>query len=185
MLIDLLRSQLISLGVRPIEEVVSFDRAEARLKDALQRLLEGDEGAATEFERWDEYVRNHPEYKRRELEKQALWRFENMPLNHAASRNVKTFIPVDIFTCTKDYLSGMLPRALARRVWNEKCLWLLQMSPHAIAKLHIADLQSKFSTQGLDEIELRAVYFALPDKFENDSTGEKENWRDGILQRLQ
>ena len=39
-LIDLLRSQLIGLGVRPIEEVVSFERAEARLKDALQRLLE-------------------------------------------------------------------------------------------------------------------------------------------------
>jgi tetratricopeptide (TPR) repeat protein len=185
MLLDLLRSQLLGLGVRPIEEVVSYDRAEARLKEALQRLLEGNEDAAADFERWDEYVRNHPEYKRRELEKIALWQSENSPLNAAALYNAKSYVPVDIYTCTKDHVFSSLPKPLARRVWNEKSLWLLRMSPALIAKLHIADLQSKYSTQSLDEIELRAVYAVMPPKFENDSTGEKEGWRAGILQRLQ
>lgn len=185
MMIDMLRSQLLGLGVRPIEEVVTFEQAEIRLKDALQRLLEGNEAAAAEFERWDEYVRNHPEYKRRELERVAIWQSENMPLNVFAMRNIKSFIPVDIYNCTKDFLYSTLPRALARRVWDEKALWLLRTDPRKIAKLHIADLQSKYSTQSLDEVELRAVLWALPEKFENDATGEKANWRAAILQRLQ
>ena len=37
----------------------------------------------------------------------------------------------------------------------------------------------------MDELELRAVYAALPEKFDNDAKGEKAAWCEAILQSIQ
>lgn len=39
--------------------------------------------------------------------------------------------------------------------------------------------------QGLDELELRALYAALPEKFDNDAKGDKAAWCEAILQSIQ
>lgn len=39
--------------------------------------------------------------------------------------------------------------------------------------------------QGLDELELRAIYAALPEKFDNDAKGDKAAWCEAILQSIQ
>jgi hypothetical protein len=46
-----------------------------------------------------------------------------------------------------------------------------------IARLHAVDLHNKFNCQGLDLVELRAVWAALPLKFENDMDERKSEWR--------
>jgi hypothetical protein len=53
------------------------------------------------------------------------------------------------------------------------------MMPSDIAKLHIADLNSKYSfqSQGLDLMELLAIYASIPYKFDNDHNGKKASWR--------
>ena len=45
-----------------------------------------------------------------------------------------------------------------------------------IKKYHIADLQGKFGNQGLDIIEMRAVWKSIPMEFENDGDGKKAEW---------
>jgi hypothetical protein len=39
--------------------------------------------------------------------------------------------------------------------------------------------------QGLDELELRAIYSSLPEKFDNDAKGDKAAWCEAILQSIQ
>jgi hypothetical protein len=39
--------------------------------------------------------------------------------------------------------------------------------------------------QGLDELELRAIYATLPEKFDNDAKGDKAGWCEAILQSIQ
>ena len=75
--------------------------------------------------------------------------------------------------------------ALAKRVWEKKALWLVHMAPEQIAKTHIADLSNKYQVQGLDLSELRAVYAALPNEFENDRNGAKAQWRAAARAKLE
>jgi tetratricopeptide (TPR) repeat protein len=185
-LINILTSQVESLGVVPIAEVVTFAKAEQRLQNSLVRLMEGDEEAAKDFDKWDQFVRNHPEFKAKEESKKLKWTRENTPINTAALRHIKSLVPPSIIVSyTLQMLEEALPSAIAKRVWSKKALWLTRISPSRISRLHIADLQTKYSTQGLDEIELRAVFAALPVTFENDGKGDKAAWRDSVLQSLQ
>ena len=39
--------------------------------------------------------------------------------------------------------------------------------------MHAADLSSKYAYQGLDVMEMRAVFLACPDTFLNDGDGKK------------
>jgi hypothetical protein len=51
--------------------------------------------------------------------------------------------------------------------------------------VHIADLQAKYSNQGLDLLEMRAVWAALPQEFDLDSDAKKAQWRHFFCQKLQ
>ena len=185
MLISMLKSQLMATGQKPIEEVVTFAEAEEKLKGALGRLLMGDEKASEEYDKWDHFVRNHPEYKLNEDKKSGRWKRDNELLNNTALRFMRTYVPPDIITkCTLPMLESKLPKAVARRIWTKKTIWLTRIPKDHIAKLHIADLQSKYSPQGLDELELRAMWAALPEKFDNDPKGEKAAWRQDVLDLL-
>ena len=176
-LIIMLKSQLISNGVKPIEEVVPLEKAEEKLKMALSRLMEGDESAETEFSRWDEYVRNHPEFKAKEEQRREIWRQQNAIVNTACLRRMRAIVPADVFQTTLGALNNHLPPTVSKRVWMRKALWLTRLDSNLIAKIHVADLQTKYSTQGLDEIELRALWACMPEKFENDPKDLKLNWK--------
>lgn len=184
-LIVMLKSQLVSNGVKPIEIVVGFEKAEENLKGTLQRLMSGDETAEAEFNKWDEYVRNHPEFKAKEEKKQTDWYTDNFEVNLHCLYRIKSIVPPNICQTTYAKLEKRLPPTVCKRVWMRKALWLVRYDKDVIAKAHIADLQTKFSTQGLDEVELRAVWASLPDKFENDNRDLKAAWKASILVSLQ
>ena len=53
-----------------------------------------------------------------------------------------------------------------------------------MARLHAADLNLTYSIQGLDLVELRAVWACLPATFENDGDDRKAAWKEKVLTRL-
>lgn len=78
-----------------------------------------------------------------------------------------------------------LPTTLARRLLQKKVLWFVRMHELDIQRLHYVDLIGKFSSHGLDLRELRAVWAALPNKFENDPQGEKRRWKQELFHKLE
>lgn len=183
-LVQMLTSQLISKGVQPIMEIISYSSAQDKLKASLQNLMNGDETAESEFTKWDEYVRNHPEYKAQEENNRKEWMLSNTTVNYLCRNRIRALVPCDITHASLQQLEADLPKPIAQRVWTRKALWLTRMRPQDIAKLHFVDLRSKYSVQGLDEVELRAVWASLPDTFENDHSKEKETWKKSILEGL-
>ena len=99
MLIDLLKNQIINLGHKPIEEIVTFQRAEKNLQNALARIMDGDESASDDFDKWDEFVRNHPEYKARQERIRDRFKKDNFLVNKAALRRLRSLIPAGIIFC--------------------------------------------------------------------------------------
>lgn len=93
MLIDLLRNQIVNLGHKPIAEIVTYQKAESNLQSALARLMDGDETASDDFDKWDEFVRNHPEYKAKQLRLKERFKQENLAVNQAALRMYRTIVP--------------------------------------------------------------------------------------------
>ena len=145
--------------------------------------------AQAEFDKWDKFIRNHPEHIAAMEEEVKAWVATNEPHNQAALRLMRSYLPPNIWNSERAELdrslsSAGLPPALVKRVWEKKVLWLLRAEPGFIARIHAADLNLKYTIQGLDLTEVRAVYACLPDKFENDSDDRKEEWRAKCLSRL-
>ena len=45
-----------------------------------------------------------------------------------------------------------MPEALLKRLWDKRVLWFVRMQPTAIAKLHMADLATKYLEVYIDSI---------------------------------
>ena len=146
---------------------LSYD--EARL-ELLVRLQEG-----------------NAEYREQVAAEQEAWRRSVDPFLCESLLRMRSYIPPDIFSTTLDalLLLGLTPE-LAKRVLAKKCLWLTRMGPDDIARLHEADLNGRFNTQGegLDLVELAAIYASLPERFVNDRLGKKVEWRDAVERTL-
>eukprot|EP01038_Epipyxis_sp_PR26KG_P006360 gene6360-8760_t len=110
-------------------------------------------------------------------------------------RKMREIIPLDIYKSTlPSLISYGLPETIANRIWNNKILWLICMHQDDISKLHLADLRGKYTISGLDIIEMRAIWFNLPNwkhhGVERNScnsssieTGKAE-WKNGFKAKL-
>ncbi len=87
---------------------------------------------------------------------------------------MRGLIPVKIAVMSlKEVIACGLPSAIADRIWNNKLLWLVCMHDDDIPKIHIADLRGKYSSHGLDIVEMRALWKVLRDKWPSgDARGE-------------
>ena len=105
-------------------------------------------------------MRAHPDHAREEKEKAEEWESRNAPLNEKALHTMRSFVPEDI--TTNSSLKAMLERGvapqLARRLTNNRALWLVRVAEPFLKRGHIADLKSKYAIHGLDLTELRAVW---------------------------
>jgi hypothetical protein len=102
---------------------------------------------------------------------------------------MRGFIPPHVFNSTLQSLTlvDKLPTDLAKRILAKKCLWLVRVSTADIGKMHIAELTGRFNpeAQGLDIVELAAIFANIPEKFSNDDAkGSKEKWRLSIEECL-
>lgn len=54
-------------------------------------------------------------------------------------------VPPDILRTTRRHLEAAgMPEALLKRLWDKRVLWFVRMQPTSIAKLHMADLATKY-----------------------------------------
>jgi hypothetical protein len=110
--------QLQDSGLVPITEVVSLEEAEASLRAAFQALVaageagSGAEGPArqgrteaeaaaaaqAEFDKWDTFIRNHPDHIERKKREAAEWLAEQAGANASALLLAKTFVPPNVWS---------------------------------------------------------------------------------------
>ena len=185
--IEVLKSQLLNAGIKPISEMVSYEDAKEFLKNAIKAASESDSHEnIKEVERWDEFIKNHPKYVEEEKEKEEAWKNDNFLKNIEALEIQQKIIPKNIYSgASVDILMEKgLKKELAVRLMRNRVLWLVHMDPNQIALTHLADLRFKYSFAGLDLIEMRALYACMPEKFEHDDTGEKMQWLSSIREKL-
>lgn len=185
--IEVLKSQLLNAGIKPISEMVSYEDAKEFLKNAIKAASESDSHEnIKEVERWDEFIKNHPKYVEEEKEKEEAWKNDNFLKNIEALEIQQKIIPKNIYSgASVDILMEKgLKKELAVRLMRNRVLWLVHMDPNQIALTHLADLRFKYSFAGLDIIEMRALYACMPEKFEHDDTGEKMQWLSSVREKL-
>ncbi|CAK9109808.1 Zinc transporter ZIP10 (Solute carrier family 39 member 10) (Zrt- and Irt-like protein 10) (ZIP-10) [Durusdinium trenchii] len=169
---------------------VTLEHAEERMREAVQRLMNSESTAdqfqaQADFEKWDQIVLNHPDHIERERLKWQKWEEDNEPKNKAALEEMRGLVKQAYFTMGPEELKkdGVAPK-LASRIGQKKVLQLYYMPKDKISSLHSVTLSNQYSTQGLDIVELRAIYAVIPEEFNNDSDGKKAEWRANIKQRL-
>lgn len=164
--------------------VVSLEEARQNMGEAAQRLGKGDESAESEVERWDKVVRMHPDHEKEQLEMQRKWDAEQRESNEDALRRMRRLLPPDIATRSPKEMQDLgMAKKCANRLTSQRALRLIVTHPEESVKMHIADL-SMCTNQGLDIVEMRAVYAMLPEKFDLDGDGKKAKWRDNFVQKL-
>ncbi|CAN0093342.1 unnamed protein product, partial [Phaeothamnion confervicola] len=183
--IALLKKQLEDSGQQALE-FVSLDVARERMQQAVQKLMSGDESAEKDVDKWDKTIRMHPDYAKEQEEKSKLWEEANRPKNEAALRQLRCLIPPDVRTSgINKMVQEGVPRTVAQRIWKVKVLQWVRWHPEDLVKIHIADLQTKYSNQGLDLVEMRAVWAAMPREFDLDGDGKKAQWLGFFRLKLQ
>lgn len=179
-----LQLQLKAAGQEAVE-YMTLDEAKAKMQAAVERLMQGDLKAEKELEKLDTAIKLHPDYIKEEEEKAARWEAEQQPKWQDALKNTRGFIPPNIMNLSKgELIEKGVPKEIAARVFSKKVLWFVRKDPRDIAKTHQADLNSKYTSQGLDIVEMRAVYAVLPEEFELDSDGKKAKWKHNFKQKM-
>ncbi|KAJ8604927.1 hypothetical protein CTAYLR_004336 [Chrysophaeum taylorii] len=185
---ETLKGQLRQAGLMVVEEVVSYEDAKERLRKATLRVLESDSPAAErELCKWDVFVGCHPRHLEEQLANQAAWHRENSAANALCRRVVAGFVPPEVMArgASKKALrlAGLEPAAV-KRVFETPALWLTRAPPTLVARVHVADLRSRYQVSQLTLLELRAVYASLPKDFEADPNGDKSQWRASVETKL-
>jgi len=168
----------------------TLEDAEEKMKAVVPRLMSDNPNesseAQEEFDQWDKIIRNHADYKAREENKWKTWEAEQEHANMEALATMRNIVPREILTgVSVEFLQSRgLSVSAAKRVMNTKILQFLYMDHETIAKVHIADLSSRYIPQGLDIIELRAIYTQLPKEFYNDRDGSKKAWLETYRNKL-
>ena len=130
----------------------------------------------------------NPEYKAQKAKELERWRSSVQAFTKECLREMRTFISARIFKHSVASLQTETgyPIGLCKRLLSKKCLWLTRISTEDICRMHVADLLNKFNplSQGLDIVEIAAIYAQMPPKFLVDPGGKKEKFRESIVQHV-
>lgn len=182
---EILRDQLVKKGENPLQYIPL-----ARIKAELDSIF----AAANAGQPYDEgrldYLLTcmdvNPEYKREKQLEDEKWRESMREYSTECLQIMRGFIPPTIFSASVGSLKAecRYSQDLAKRLFTKKCLWLVRVMPSDIEKMHIAELQGRFNpqAQGLDIVELAAVFAAIPINFGKDH--KKEAWRLSLEKQL-
>lgn len=184
--IQILKNQLELAGIKPIDDIITYEDAKEKLKQSLILASEKDSFEnISEVERWDSFVTSHPKFILEKQNEEEQWKLlQNESITESLNIQ-KNIIPKDITNLSiEDLTKRNMNKQLATRIFRNKSLWLVHFSKEEISKLHFADLQYKFSNVGLDIIELKALYACLPDEFMFDHNNKKQIWKKDIIERL-
>lgn len=185
-LVLMLQKQLAAAGVDPTVASISLDDAKEKLQGALKKLLDGDESAQPEYDKWDRIVSCHPEHLAEQERLENEWEEKIQKLCLEALAELRDIVPVDIKHMTPESLAKLpgMHKSKVNRLMRKKALWLIYEPTERIAKTHAADLMIKYSSSGLDFREIKALYAVAPVVMENDSDGRKAEWRVQLKRKL-
>ena len=184
-LVAMLQKQLKAAGVDPETALLSLDEIKANLQEATKRLMEGDERAQPEFDKWEKILSSHPEHIEALERAENEWESTEQAPNEAALLHLRGLFPPNLSSIKKDDLEDKVGPELAKRILHKPVLRMVTMEPSHIAKIHAADLVCKYAFNGLDLRETRALYCALPvDGFQNDADGRKADWAERLKTKL-
>ena len=174
-----LQKQLAAAGVDPTAASISLDKAKEMLHAALTRLMDGDQKAQGEYDKWDKLVSCHPEHLEEQEKQEREWEEAMKTECQSALEDMKKIVPCNIKNLRADDVAKIpgMHATLAKRLLRKKALWLLHVPTEDISKFHAADLMVKFSISGLDFRELKALYAVVPKVMDNDADGRKTEWR--------
>ena len=185
-LVLMLQKQLAAVGVDPTAAAISLDEAKEQLGAALNRLMGGDMSAQAEYDKWDRLVSCHPEHLEEQERLEQEWEDNIKSECQEALVTMQGIVPKNIKDISLAEL-GDLPgmhKSLAKRISRKRALWLLHTPPADIAKFHAADLMIKYTVNGLDFRELKALYAVVPEEMENDGDGRKAEWREQLREKV-
>jgi DNA-binding transcriptional MerR regulator len=176
-------------GLRSFEEIkLLYSAASLRYfgDDATGVAPDTSDEAASDLQLRERLFNAHPERAHEERARLAAWRDEHLPRCLIALTVMRTIVPPGARGVTVETLVKKgLPLEVARRVARNPALGLIGTHPDDIARMALSDLQQA-TTQGLDVIELRAVFAALPAQMANDdSKGSKATWVKEVQAGLQ
>ena len=125
-LISSLKHQMQAAGIQPVAKEIPLEEAEAKLKAALQRLMEGDADfeVQNEFERWDRLVSSHPDHIRKLQEQDEAWDKEEYTENQKALSTLQKAVPTRVASMTTEEISKVCgSQTLAKRIKKKRALW--------------------------------------------------------------
>lgn len=184
---SILKSQLLHHGIRPIE-YIPLAELNAELSEIFALANRGVEFDEARLDYLLMCMDNNPEYVTQQETKAKAWRDEISTFAAACLRIMRGFVPPNIFHSSFTMLTendGLHPE-LAKRFLSKKCLWLVRLNQNSIDKIHEVELMGRFNfeAQGLDVVELAAIYASLPEKFSCDPNGKKTQWKALLEQNL-
>ena len=186
--LEVLRKQLRAKGELPLE-FIPLDELQAEVAAIFEKVNKGEVFDEDRLDYLLHCLELNPEHKAKLAEEKKQWEAEVFPYTTACFEEMRGYMPSHIFDASIISLvdDDGLSKALAKRFFMKKCLMLIRLMKEDISKMHIAELSGRFnpSAQGLDIVELAAVFHALPDTFLNDHDGKKEQWRTGIQDSFQ
>lgn len=178
---EILIEQLKLAGIKPLE-FIPLEQIHFEINQLIVKINEGKSTYKDDSRL--EYLTNcleiNPIYRQQQIDESKKWRQEVEIYSKECLEIMRGFIPPHIFVLTKsDIISEGISEKLAKRLFQKKVLWLLRLESNKINSIHEVEFQTKyvFQAQGLDIVEIAAIYAILPIKFTNDLSGKKEKWR--------
>jgi hypothetical protein len=174
------------------EQSAQLQNILVEMAQIFDKINDGKSYDAPRLDRLFDIIESNATLKSEYEEAMKSWKLNaGMYANNCAS-DMRGFIPPRIMneTPSVDNLTkNGLSSNLAKRIVSKPCLWLITLNSDQINNLTEAQLLGQFSpfSQGLDMVELAALYSVLPNKFTPDASGEKKKWKamiEGMLKRM-
>lgn len=181
--LEVLRKQLRAKGELPLE-FIPLEELQAEIASIFEKLNKGESFEEDRLDYLLHCLDLNPEHKAKLAKEKEEWGAQVLPFTTACFEEMRGFIPSHIFEASIVSLvdDDGLSKPLAKRFFMKKCLMLVRLVKADISKMHIAELSGRFnpSAQGLDIVELAAIYHSLPEAFLNDHDGKKEQWKSSV-----
>jgi hypothetical protein len=182
--LSIVRKQLLDNGLMPLE-FIPLEDINKEIAEILRRLNNEEAYDQDRFDYLLKCLEVNPVYiAEKELERRQLEE-KLVPFLRESLQTMRGFIPPNMQEMKLDELVAThgYSKALAKRIFDKKCLWLTRVDPVSVSKMHISDLSGKFNplAQNLDVVELAAVYAALPEKFQAE---DKVKFKINIFEQL-
>jgi hypothetical protein len=164
------------------------------LQTDLVTAQKNSDTAMTYMEKWSRREKDALDYATTMQAEEREWLSREDYNNHAALIQMRGFIPMNVMELSISEImalarenNGLYSLELATEIKQNKLLHWIVMHPDDIAvdSFLTGDNKAYFEAmENLDIVELRALAFVMPAKFDNDKDGKKAEWRSRFFAKV-